>query len=124
MNYLQKQFSAQTAHLDTAKAFVDKFGDKLPEGTASLNCVPISGSPPSCYLSVGYSEGDRQKALALFGDVFGRTGWVQKLSFDKASYDWEMVVDGVLLHISRAEKVPTERENIPVPPTKFPLQLQ
>lgn len=121
MNPLQTGIEKQKSCIATAEAFAAKFGDKLPEGVAHIDFVMMGSA--TCYLRVGYTESDRQRALALFGDVFGREGWTQALNYDRQSYDWSREIDGVKLFISKAETIPAEPSR-EVPPTKFPLQLK
>lgn len=121
MNYLKSEIETLQSFFDTALAFADKYGDKLPQGLASIS---VFSTGAMVTISTGWSEENRVKALALVGDVLGRTGWTQTLGYDRAHYNWDITIDGVKVHIERAEQVPTEREARLVPPTKFPLQLE
>lgn len=121
MNHLKSELGKLQSFFDIANAFADKYGDKLPEGLASIS---VFSTGATCSILTGWSEENRIKALALVGDVLGRTGWTQTLGYDRTHYNWDIVIDGIKVHIDRAEQVPAEREAQPVPPTKFPLQLE
>lgn len=119
MNHLQKQ-AAKLAESDEARRiFAAEFGDKLPEGLASFATIT---DVAMCFIHTGHSPDDRQRALALIGDVFGRTGWTQELNYDRKTYNWKRVISGVLVQITNAESAPVETTK-EVPPNKFPLQL-
>jgi hypothetical protein len=120
MTYLQTQAAKLVKSSEIATKFADKYGDRLPEGLADLG---VGSMYPTLYISTGYSEQNRIKALTLIGEVFGRDGWTQHLNFDRTSYNWKRTLDGVFITIGPAEKIPTEIDARPVPPSKFPIQL-
>lgn len=120
MNHLQTQAVKIAASNALLAAFADKFGDKLPEGLAGFSKV---SDEPRLFISTGWNDADRQRSLALVGEVFGREGWTQELSYDRKTYNWKREVDGVQVHINSAEIVPVEKNDQPVHPAKFPLQL-
>lgn len=121
MSYLKKQLTEWRASADLLDAFDQAYGANIPDGLVfgSLTC-----SVPAITLSIGHSPEDRNKALTLYGDLFGRSGWEMTPScMNRNSFDWEKTIDGVKLVIYGAEAFPERDRRVPVPPAKFPIQI-
>ena len=58
---------------------------------------------------------------AALGKFFGRSGWIRKCG-SYGAFNWEKVIDDVVIIIYDAEK--NEFNDSPVPPESFPLQLE
>lgn len=107
--------------VEIAEVFVLKYDAKLPEGLGSL-MISNEGVQYFIHLT-GKTDDDRQRALSVLGDVFGRSDWSATATYNRRGYDWGKRLDGVRLHIFEAQKT-DEPDSFPVDPKQFPLQLE
>lgn len=121
MNKIQQQTNELAAKLAELVSLVDTYGSKIPDGIAS---VSVASNNSLINFSTGYSDDNRAEVLALCGDVFGRTGWIKELSYNRDYYHWTKTVNGVRLFIHDAEVIPTPEDKVSVPPNAFPLMLK
>jgi hypothetical protein len=102
--------------------FAAKFGEQLP--AVACGCMVSYDGIPSVTLYTGNTSDDKDKALSLYGDVFGRDGWMAEESQTyRGTFNWSKTIDGVPVTILHAEQLPPKPTAIPVPPSKFPIQL-
>lgn len=121
MTKLAQSIERCRTQLAVAELFALKYDSKLPDGLGSL----WTGSFGTRFdISLrGRSQSDRDKALSLLGEVFGRGGWEAKISFNHDYFDWSQRIDGVEIKIEGAQ--PTgQPKSFPVDPKQFPLQLE
>lgn len=119
--YMAEKAAKFTAAAATLAAFLERYGDQLPDG---IGYVSISHEAiPECNLGTGNTPDDRNRSLALVGDVFGRDGWEGEMRYNRDGYNWTRTILGVLVTIQNAEMMPPPVPKMPVPPHKFPLQL-
>ena len=64
----------------------------------------------------------RDKVLSEMAQIFGADGWTAKVKDLKIN--WSKTVDGMLITIHDAKRMPKESTSYPVPPSDFPLQIQ
>ena len=117
------QIQDQLAKISTAHAalvdFVAAYGDKIPDGLGGLS---INYDVPNFTVSLHRDQENRLRGLQAMGDIFGRDGWRAEPSYDARSFTWMKSVKGVSIAIYGAETLP-KLEPMPVPPSKFPIQL-
>lgn len=117
------QYSTQLAVLSN---FVFLYDSKIPDDFGSIGISSISYKP-TCVFCLPTddrdTEGNREKALTLLGDVFGRNGWEAKLDYNGRYFDWRKDVDGVSICICSAKRA-VKADTFPVPPSEFPILLQ
>lgn len=122
MTTLQTQLAAYERGLATMRQFVAEYDSKIPDG---LGFSYVDKDDAAFMVNLAYrSETDRQRALQVMGDLFGRDGWTAKPDHNNKAFDWNKTLDtGMRLAIYGAEKLP---ELVPmlVPPSKFPIQLE
>lgn len=124
MTKLQETVSRAHAELVLAEIFVLKYGDKLPDGLGGFWTGSFGTSFDIALRS--RSDDDRQKALTLLGEVFGRAGWLATMNqsgYGFHGFDWSKTVDGVKVKIEGAQRF-DQPESFPVDPRSFPLQLE
>lgn len=121
--HFQARIDSWKAQAESMQRFADNYAKKLPIGVAHASLDSYEGGP-KCSISTGYTAEGRTRALALAGEVFGTHGWVKTLNRDKDFYHWKREIDGVEVTIYKAESIPVERENQPVPPAAFPIMLK
>ncbi len=118
-NKLEKQYDGMKAELEKLRAFLDSYGSKIPDG---LGNISLYNRAEFAVMLSHRANSDRDRALQVVGDIFGREGWTAKPEYGGQSFDWTKEIDGVRLNIYGAETLP-KLEPMPVPPSKFPLQL-
>lgn len=119
---LQKTIDTHRQRLDIAQQFADQFGSKLPANfPGSLN---MDYALTFCTAIPEYvTRHDADRLLALVGEVFGREGWIRKLSYHKTHFDWHRDITGVKVMVSNVEKIDDPRDGSPVMPNAFPILL-
>lgn len=133
---LQDQTNAFSAALETLKNFSWLYNNKIPEGLVSMSLYVVQEyrvDGPSTPLGKVHAnislscqvDSERDRALTLLGDVFGRHGWTAKRngSAYQPGYDWSKELQGVKITITSAKMLPKERDDIPVAPQEFPVLL-
>jgi hypothetical protein len=117
---LQKSLAQTKEQVKLAELFLIKYCSKLPDGMGTLS---IGQNSFTYAVNLGYkTEDDRNKALTIMGDVFGRADWVAKITYNRDGYDWSKKLDGCSLYIFEAQKL-SAPQDFPVNPTQFPIQL-
>lgn len=118
---MQEQIQKQKELLRNTELFVIKYDSKIPKGLGML----IFGVDYVCfYVSLdGKTDSDRNRALAVMGDIFGRGGWDAQLEYRGRHFDWSKMLDSVSVKISCAQPI-GKPEKFPVDPKSFPLQLE
>jgi hypothetical protein len=107
--------------LQIAELFRIKYDAKLPLGLGTFSIYSNS-----CNFHIGLTyvnPDDRQRALAVTGDVFGRGDWVARACYNNDGFDWTKTLDGVTITITKAQVLDSPR-TFPVDPLAFPLQLE
>lgn len=97
----------------------------LPEGLPSwVVVISTDASAPSISLNVEQApnEHGKQQLLALFGDLFGRSGWMRDLNYGNTYFNWKTNFEGIDITINNAERLPTPLAT-PVSPRDFPITL-
>lgn len=99
--------------------FALKYGAKLPKELVRFS---LSVPRPFCFIRLGYTNEDRDRALSVVGEVFGRADWTASRDRHNDCFNWDKTLDGVNIYISGAQKF-DQPEKFPVDPKQFPLQL-
>ncbi len=121
---MHEQLNRHAASMAICRKFADKFGAQIPEevqGSFGFSEEPTY----TYYLSSTLLNGeyvDKDKVLALYGDVFGRNGWTAKPDNGCRNYDWYKVIEGVRVTLYAAKDMPSAVE-YKVPPKDFPIML-
>lgn len=107
--------------LNKATEFVKVYGELLPD---TFGYFTIRSDYCIYTVSLTYeSDSNKERALALIGDLFGTKGWTSKPDAENRNFDWfKLLPCGVKVKIYGAAKMPEYVEQ-PVPPTAFPLAL-
>lgn len=121
MKEIALEITKATKAVQTAEVFAAKYSAKLPDGLGAFACGNF-GADFTIYLR-GRSPSDRDKALILVGDVFGRGGWVAESAYGHDGFHWKQVVDGVAITIQYAQEIDSPK-TFPVNPNQFPVQLE
>lgn len=125
---MKNQLAKLTTNLAMLTAFVDAYADKLPEHFGHIDINDTVTGTASFRLHLGSSAGcdaqERDRALSLIGDTFGRNGWTKGLNCRCDAFDWSQDFNGVLVTIFSAEPIPQALGKMPVPASAFPIQLE
>lgn len=104
-----------------AELFAIKYSAKLPDGLGNF-ATGSYGTTFNIYLK-GRDEEDRQRALLILGDVFGRAGWIATPAYSNDGFHWGQKIDNVQVDITYAQEVNTPK-TFPVAPNQFPIQIE
>lgn len=122
----------------TFREFCSQFDSKIPEDffTPSITfnfCNTVDGDIKDqskfhlvCHLNY-VTDQDRDRALTLMGDLFGRHGWTASQtnsSYERPRLDWTKEVMGIPITIYGAKFLPKQPDEIPVMPSEFPVLLR
>lgn len=122
----QTNLNLYSTQLEILSVFLTKYDDLLPLDFGSVSISSIYNHP-TCVFCLPTddrdTEGNREKALTLLGDVFGRNGWEAKLDYNGRYFNWRKDVDGVSICICSAKRA-VKANTFPVPPSEFPILLQ
>lgn len=121
MNQIQSDLDRIASTVQILADFVGKYGEKIPDGLATI----ALGAKPSFTIDLDFaSPEDRERALAIVGDILGRNGWEAKQSTYKYnSINWMRDIAGVACRIDGAEMLPPIMDHL-VDPKEFPLMLE
>jgi len=107
----------QARNLQVLSDFLTRHSSKFPEELSMY--FQVDGCSVSIHM---HSEAERAAALAIVGEVFGRSDWQAELDYRGKFYDWDKEIDGVRVRIVSAQGTGV-KEKFPVNPKLFPLQL-
>lgn len=81
------------------------------------------GPELTIYIDNAPNIAGREQLLAIFGDLFGRDGWIKHRDYGNTYFNWKKSFRDVAITLNHAEDIPLPIDKTPVAPTAFPILL-